>query len=90
MNYYQLLSLERPRGLVGEPTRCEEMSYILPRKAQEQGMMLLDIFYRQPEYPRDPVIIFNKEGEILHVWSDDYTPGYFEVKRVCEKLLKDN
>jgi len=88
VNYYQLLSLERPEGLVGEPSHYEDMTYMLPSKAQDKGMLLLDITYRQPEYSsKDPVILFDREGRILHMWPDNYVPGYFEVRKVCEKLL---
>lgn len=87
MNKYQVLSLERPKGLVGTPGWVEDMTYLLPNKAQEKGMIMLDIIYEQPGDSRDPVIIFDREGRILHTWPDGYSPGFLEVEKVCKELL---
>lgn len=89
MNIYRLLSLERPMGLVGEPARGLDMTFMLPAEAKEAGMMMLDVTYG-PQYSRkDPVIIFDREGKILHVWPDRYIPGFFEILQVSRKLLKE-
>lgn len=94
MNYYQLLSLERPEGMVGEPEEYpEEMTYMLPRKAQDNGMVMFDLTYRQPALRyrtsyRDPLIIFDREGRILHQFPDDHVPGFFEIQKVCRRILR--
>lgn len=88
MNENQLLSLERPRGLVGQPTEGKVMTYMLPAKAKDAGMMMLDVTYRQPEFiGKDPVIIFDRTGRILHVWPDGYVPGFLEVQKVARGLM---
>lgn len=89
MNYYQLMGLERPPGLIGYPAWAEDMTYSLPGQAQDERMIMLDISYRQPAYgSRDPVIIFNRDGNILHIWPDGYVPGYYEITKVCRNLLE--
>ena len=92
MNYYQLLGLERPLGIVGQPAEWgyQDMSHMLPGKARDKGIQMLDILYKGPERQVDPVIIFDRDGRILHAWTEDYIPSYDEVQKVCKGLLKDN
>jgi hypothetical protein len=91
ISYWKLMGLEKPAGVWGTAHLVEDMSWQLPSPAQERGMVMLDIAYREPamvSLSRDPVIIFNREGNIVHVWPDDYIPGYLEIERVCRDLDK--
>jgi len=92
MNFYQLLGLERPLGVVGppEPWSSQDMSCMLPAKARDKGVQMLDVLYKSPECQVDPIIIFDRDGRILHAWAEDYIPSYGEVQKVCKSLLKDN
>jgi hypothetical protein len=87
MNKYHLLSLERPAGLIGEPIRGEDLTFMLPTRAKEAGMVLLDVTYRQPEKQVDPYIIYSQDGRLLHAWPENYTPGPVEIWKVAEVLI---
>lgn len=90
MNLYQLLQLEQPRGNVGIPDAwgCKDITYQLPRPAQEKGIMMLDMVYRLPFLSLDPIIIFSRNGRILHQWEEGYIPGPFEIEKVGKKLAR--
>jgi len=86
-----MLSLEQPRGIVGIPDewRCKDMSYHLPKQAQDKGLVMLDMVYHMPEAPsKDPIIIFNRNGRILHAWPEGYIPGPFEIEKVGKKVAR--
>lgn len=90
MEIYQLLSLEQPLGICGTPSSAIDLDRLLPPKAQDRRWRLLDMFYRQPKYPVDPVILFDARGRILHRWPDDYIPMLAEVHLVCQELEKED
>ena len=88
VNIYRLLSFQNPSGLIGEPIGGLDYSFMLPAKAKDRGMLLLDVTYRQPQSARaDPFIIFDRKGRILHSWPEDYTPGPAEIRKVAQGLL---
>lgn len=90
MNIYQMLALEMPRGMVGVPHRWEDGSYLLPREARDRGMMLLDVTYDLPSFAdADPLMIFSRDGRLLHAWPDDYFPGPAEIRRVANELANN-
>ena len=87
MNKWQVLSLENPSGVVGIPERWEDMTYMLPAEAQEKGLVMLDIHYRMPNRRSlDPIIIFSRDGRLLHAWPEEYIPGPAEIARVSRRL----
>jgi hypothetical protein len=88
VNQYSLLCLQDPPGMVGHPTLGYDLTYMLPPVASSRGLKLLDVIYEQPEEARkDPLIIFDRRGRILHIWPDDYTPGSAEIIATAKKLV---
>ena len=88
MNIWQVVSLERPSGLIGWPRYWEDMTYMLPAEAQDRRLVMLDIHYERPMLPSvDPIIIFDRDGRILHAWPEDYIPGPAEIEKVGRKLM---
>ncbi len=65
MNKYQLLSLQVPSGVVGTVGWWGNLERLLPAKAREKEWQLIDMHYEQPEYSKDPVILFDRDGHIL-------------------------
>ncbi len=86
VNVNRLLSFENPPGLVGEPTDGQDFSFMLPAKSRAKGMMLLDVTYRQPQSQVDPFILFDRNGRIIHIWAEDYTPSPTEIRKIAERL----
>lgn len=84
VNKYQLLSLERPPGILAEPVDAIDLTYMLPAAAKDRGISLLDVTYSG----EDPLIIFDRDGRILHRWPYGYMPGYLEVQEVSKALLE--
>jgi hypothetical protein len=87
LNEYQALMLEQPPGEVGLPKEWEDLSYLLPGRAQERGFIMLDIVYAMG-YQRDPVIIFDRRGRIAHQFPDDYDPGPLDIKRAWRNIRR--
>jgi hypothetical protein len=89
-NINRLRCFQMPIGTVGDPEWALDLSYELPSKAKDAGLMLLDVLYNQPPYGRkDPYIIFDINGRILHAWPDNYIPGPFEIERVAMRLVDE-
>ena len=36
---------------------------------------------------RDPYVLYDRWGNMLHVWDQEYPPSYVEVMQVCSCLL---
>lgn len=88
VNENLLLCLQDPPGMVGHPRLGYDLTFMLPPVASSRGLRLLDIVYEQPEQVRkDPLIIFDRRGRILHIWPDDYIPGPAEINATAKKLV---
>jgi hypothetical protein len=37
---------------------------------------------------RDPYVLYDRWGSILHVFNQEYPPSYVEVMQVCSELLR--
>jgi hypothetical protein len=35
----------------------------------------------------DPYVLYDRWGNILHVWNQEYPPSYVEVMQICTQLL---
>lgn len=88
INENRLLSFQNPPDVFGVPVRAWDISYKLPGKVQERGIMLLDVTYQQPEDYADPYIIFDDRGKVLYSWPEGYIPGPREIWKVAESLLQ--
>jgi hypothetical protein len=74
---------EKTRG-VGDGTFDErERSDLLP-KTVSSDYRLLSVQPRQSS--RDPYVLYNKFGQILHEWPEDYIPDWLDVLNVCKEL----
>jgi len=34
----------------------------------------------------DPYVLYNRWGQIVHQWPDEYVPDFVEVREVCNRL----
>lgn len=84
INPNRLLSFQNPPGIIGEPTRGLDFSFMLPARLREKGMMLLDVTIQKPlSATADPFIIYDNRGRVLYCWPEDYTPTLSEVEKVA-------
>ncbi len=35
----------------------------------------------------DPFVLYDRWGNVLYVWPEDYTPSFTEVHEVCQQFL---
>lgn len=64
-----------------EQLQCD----LLPKVAILAGFELVRLY--PPDFGRDPYVLYDRYGEILHVWREGYTPRWFEVYEVCRQFL---
>jgi hypothetical protein len=84
MNYSQseVEHIERPFGMAGFVERkCPtELPYWAP-----SWWRLVALVPNQGS-GLDPYVLYDRWGNILHVWNQEYPPSYVEVMQVCSQL----
>lgn len=77
---------EQPRQI--RPGMIEhDFSSLLPTLAALRGFSLASFSPRSFDYGRDPFVLYDQWGHILHEWPEDYTPHWVEVMEVSQRFL---
>jgi len=74
---------ERPLHAVGEYSSEEDISELLPILGRQAGFEL-----RSVTFILDPVVLYNKFGQVLYEWECGYEPSWPEVYEVCSRFIK--
>jgi len=61
-----------------------DMRRYLPTEALNAGFDLMEI--RAQSGP-GPVVLYDRWGDILYIWPENYMPRQFEIMEMCQSLL---
>lgn len=75
--------IERPFGMGNfEERKCPtELPYWAP--SDWRLVRLVSLI----QGSQDPYVLYNRWGDMLYVWDQEYPPSYVEVMQVCTQLL---
>jgi len=74
---------ECPLHAVGDFKEAFDMSDLLPNLAKGAGFELRSLTFRL-----DPVVLYNKFGQVLYEWECGYEPSWLEVYQVCRRFIR--